>query len=220
MTETKTDGSGAQPNSDSAAAADASKGAAPARPAEAQPTKTDTGGAAAAAAPAPEKPAVTIEKPGEAPKPPEKYSFAVPEADQKYVDPRMMTYFEQVAKASGYSQDDAQAALDDHLANVKAEHATFLAETKADPDYGGDNLAETQRLANLVIDRIRPVGHAHRDPFRALINRQGAFNHIEVVSFLADLGKLMAEDGAGQSTTGGARKPVSVEEKLYGAKSA
>jgi len=198
----------------SAAAAVNAAGAAPAKPAEAGATKTDEGGAAAAAAPAAEKPGGTGAEPGqpaggEPPKAPEKYSLTVPTGDEKYVDDRVRAHIERVAKASGWSNDDAQAALEEFLGNVKAEHAAYLEETKADEHYGGDKLEETQRLAKVAIDRLRPVGHARRDSFLAFVNRAGAFNHIEVVSFLADLGRLMAEDRpASGGAPGGAVKPT------------
>ena len=187
-------------------------------------SKADAGGAAGAAAPAAEAKGTGAE-PGqpaggkEPPKAPDKYSLTVPTGDEKYVDDRVRAHIEQVARASGWSNDDAQAALLEFLGNVKAEHAVFLEETKADPTYGGEHLAESQQLVKAAIDRLRPVGHARRDSFLAFVNRAGAFNHIEVVAFLTDLGKLMAEDGAGVSTTSGAGKPRAAEDVLYGGKS-
>lgn len=149
------------------------------------------------------------------PKAPEKYELKVPMGDEVYVDDRVLSRITTIARASGWSNDDAQAALEEFLGNVKAEGQEFLTATKADPDYGGDRLAETQRLAKVVIDKIRPVGHTRRDEFLRLVNRAGAFNHIEVVSFLADLGKLMAEDRPARGT-GGAGAGRTPEQVLYG----
>lgn len=140
-----------------------------------------------------------------APKVPDKYTLTVPDAVRPMVDPEELASFEQMARAGGLTNDEAQAALDEQLALVQAKSARFLEKTKADPVYGGDKLTETQKLSQRVIDKIRPAGHARRDAFLAVLNSGGYGNHIEVVSFLADLGRLMGEDspGLGASAPGG-----------------
>jgi hypothetical protein len=209
MTETK---AGAQGTPESASA---NTPAVTPKPAGDQPKGVAAGEAAAAATPAAEagKAAGAAgtesgQPAGDTPKVPDKYDLKAPAGDEVYVDDRLLKRVETVARASGWSNADAQAALEEHLGNVKAELQEYLVVTKADPDYGGEKLAETQRLAKLVIDKVRPVGHKRRESFQGFVNRAGAFNHIEVVSFLADLGKLMAEDrpAAGGGPGGGERK--------------
>lgn len=147
-----------------------------------------------------EKPAGSTETSGKAgeaaaePKAPEKYELQVPDDAKAYVDADDLKYLETIARASNWTNEDAQAALEEHLVTVQAQSARFLEATKADPIYGGEKLAETQRRARAVIDRIRPVGHERRDRFLAFMGRGGAGNHVEVLSFLADLGKAMGED--------------------------
>lgn len=149
------------------------------------------------------------------PKAPEKYALTLPEDGR--LDASDLQTIEAIARKEDWTNEEAQAAVDEHLALIAQQSERFLTVTKADKDYGGEKLAETQKLARAVIDRIRPVGHARRDAFVGFLNRGGAGNHIEVVSFLADLGKLMAEDGAtGGRGGGGSGKPKTAEEVLYG----
>lgn len=198
------------------AAAAGDKGAA----AGAGDTKTGDGGAAAgaAAAGATGGAAADAGKAGgqEPPKAPDKYALTIPKGDEALVHDRVLSHVEQTARAAGWSNDEAQAALEEYLGNVKAELEAELAVTKTDADYGGDKLPETQRLARLALDRIRPAGHPRRDAFFKVITRAGVFNNLEVVAALADLGKQMAEDTGGQATTTGARAARDPAEVLYG----
>jgi hypothetical protein len=137
-------------------------------------------------------------------KAPEKYVLTVPDDAAAFVDDADLKYLKDAARKAGWSNEDAQAALEEHVATVKAQSDRWAAETTADSEYGGDRLVETQRLARAVIDRVRPAGHARRDPFLRFLGRGGAGNHVEVISFLADLGKLMGEDAPGHSRATGA----------------
>jgi hypothetical protein len=95
----------------------------------------------------------------------------------------------------------------------------FRDTTKADKEYGGDKWGETERLANQVLDRVRPVGTTRGDALRRLLHKSGYGNHIEVVSFLADLGKLMAEDKPTGGAGGAGAEVTHAADKLYGKKS-
>jgi hypothetical protein len=141
-------------------------------------------------------------------KAPDKYALTVPEGATAFVDDADLKYLEGAARKAGWSNEDAQAALEEHIATVKAQSDRWAAETTADAEYGGDKLDETQRLARAVIDRVRPAGHTRRESFLRFLGRGGAGNHLEVISFLADLGKLMGEDAPGHSraTSTGTKK--------------
>lgn len=149
-------------------------------------------------------------------KAPDKYSLAIPDDAKDYVDADLLKSVEQMARESGWSNDDAQNAVNEHALMLKKADAGFLAQLKGDADYGGEKLAETQRLAKSIIDLVRPEGHPRREAFIRAINRVAAGNHPEFVSFLADLGKRAAEDQPGQST--GAKKAgeKTAESVLYG----
>jgi hypothetical protein len=148
-------------------------------------------------------------------KAPEKYELKVPDAGKAYVDDADLKYLEDVARESGWSNEDAQAALEEHVATVKVQADRWAAETRADKEYGGDKLTETQRLTKLAIDRLRPAGHARRESFLRFMGRGGAGNHIEVVAFLADLGRMMGEDSPTHARSAGADSTKDVAQQLY-----
>jgi hypothetical protein len=125
-------------------------------------------------------------------KAPETYALVAPEgghvsaADVKDVETR--------ARAAGWTNEQAQAVVTELDAQYARQSDRFLAETTADPTYGGAKLDETKRLAAVALDRLRAKGTPRGDAFRALLERGGYGNHLEVVALLADIGKLMDED--------------------------
>jgi len=147
--------------------------------------------------------------------PPAKYELTLPEGGR--LDASDLKAVEDLARKTGWTNEQAQDAISEHAALEQVLSDQFFAETTADKDYGGDKLAQSQQLAKLVIDRIRPVGHPRREAFTKIITRGGLANHIEMVSFFADFGKLMAEDTATGGSSGlgggGARDAATV---LYG----
>lgn len=145
--------------------------------------------------------------------PPDKYELTMPDGGR--LDEGDLKRFESMAREQGLSNDEAQAALDLEDAYLAQRTETLLAETKADKDYGGDKLVESQRLARAVIDRVRPAGHARRESFIRFLNKGGDGNHIEVVSFLADLGRMMGEDSRAAGGAGGGGSKKSAEEIMY-----
>lgn len=152
----------------------------------------------------------TGDKAGEKPKVPEKYELKAP--DGGYVDDDDLVRVAALAKTEGWSNEQAQEQLDRYAKGVQAQADAWLTETKADPIYGGDKLAESQKRGRAVIDRVRPDGHPRRDAFLRILNKTGYGNHPEVVAFFADLGQLAAEDqpageGAG---SGGPKDAASV----------
>lgn len=148
-------------------------------------------------------------------KAPDKYELKVPDAGKAYLEDADLKYLEEAARANGWTNDEAQAALEEHLSTVQAQSARFEAATKADKTYGGDQFEETKRLARSVIDKIRPAGHERRDSFLAFMGRGGAGNHVEVLSFLADLGRQMGEDSPVHSRGGGTREKADTASKMY-----
>lgn len=147
---------------------------------------------------------------------PEKYTLTIADEAKPYLDADDVKAFEAAGRKLEWTNEEAQQAMNDHAAAVADVAARFLAQTKADATYGGEQLAETQRLAKAAIDLIRPEGHDRRAGFMRFLAKSGAENNIEVVSFLADLGKRVGPDTA---TAGGGRsgKPErkSAAETLY-----
>lgn len=142
-------------------------------------------------------------------KAPEKYELKAPEGSA--VD---LARLEALARENNLSNDDAQAMVEAAHAITVKQSEDWLAELKGDKTYGGEKLTETQRLANLVVDKVRPKGSPRGDAFRKLLS-SGVGNNLEVASFLADLGKMLKEDGAieGEATGGGEKKPI--EQRMY-----
>jgi hypothetical protein len=189
-------------------AANAPTDAAAVAAAAAAPKETPPGAPAAAGTPEPKKADVPAG-------PPDKYALAIPDEAKVFIDDNDVKAFEKMARETGWTNDEAQAAVDEHVRMVKEAADGFLAATKADPDYGGEHLAETQRLAKIGIDILRPEGHARRESFTRFLNKVGAANHIEVVSFLADLGKRASEDSPGQTSSTALRGQKTAEQVLY-----
>jgi hypothetical protein len=152
-------------------------------------------------------------------KAPDKYELRIPEGGERFVGPDDLKFVENVARANGWTQEEAQAELADAVKRSAAREtqvsAAFLESAKADREYGGAQFGETQRLAQRAIDRIRPDGHARRASFLSVLERGGAKNNIEVLAFLADLGKGMSEDAPGAHRSAMQHTSESVAEKFY-----
>jgi hypothetical protein len=135
---------------------------------------------------------------GKGKKAPDAYTLKVSDEAKEFIADDDRVFLEEVGKANDWTNEEAQAELDAHVERTKAKLAKQADEwakaTKADPVYGGEQFKETQRLARKALDTLRPEGHPRRDSFMRFLDRGGAGNHIEVVSMLADLGKILSED--------------------------
>lgn len=179
---------------------------APAAPAPAAPSdvvaSSDTPPAATPPVAAPPSAAAPPTQPAAPEGPPQKYDLRVPVEHAALLDQAMLTRFEKIARKRGWTNEDAQGALEQYVVDSHEERQEFRQALEADPVYGGQKLAETERLANLTINHIRPDGHARRSAFLSLLNRGGFIHHPEVASFLADIGTLIGEDSPGHRTAG------------------
>lgn len=160
-----------------------------------------------------EKPASTADAP--ASKAPEKYALTLPENGR--LDARDLALYETIARTNGWTNEVAQQRLVEHAGAVEAQSVQFTEDTKADAIYGGEHLADTLKHAAFALDKLRPKDTPRGDGFRALLDRSGYGSNLEVVSLLADLGKLMAEDGGATLSGGGAVAPKSAADVLYDA---
>lgn len=147
---------------------------------------------------------------------PEKYSLTIPPEAADWLDPADLTQIAAQAKVAGLTNEEAQIAVQRRADERSEQSAAFLAQVQADPEYGGDHLADTQRRLNLVLDTIRPAGSPRGDAFRALLTKTGYGNHPEVVTFLSDLASTIAEDrpGGGGGGFEGTRE-YKTREDLY-----
>lgn len=153
-------------------------------------------------------------EPPPAKKAPDKYELKIPE--KSTLNDSDVKAIETIARENGWTNEEAQLALQHHHDTLLEQSAQFLEATKADKTYGGENLARSQARAKAVIDKIRPATHPRAAAFKALLDRSGYGNHIEIVSFLADLGAQLDEDGGatGDGTAGQESKDAAAV--LYG----
>lgn len=135
------------------------------------------------------------------PKAPDSYTLTASDEAKAALGDAMTFLTEDVtaiAKANGWTAEEAQTEFDNRLElaadRLEAQRSAWRKQVEADPDYGGDHLEETTKLARKAVDALRPKGHPRRAAFLQLLNGGGIGNHIEVVSALADLGRLMGED--------------------------
>lgn len=142
---------------------------------------------------------------------PEKYSLTVPEGG--LLSTSDLKALEAQARKANLTNEDAQAWINEQAVLLAEQSSTYHAETLADPEYGGDKLAESQALVNRVINRFRPDGHARRAAFMEFIARAGANNALPVVAFLADIGKAMGEDTVtgGRTSSGGSTRKTDAD---------
>ncbi|HMJ02428.1 MAG TPA: hypothetical protein VK506_05775 [Conexibacter sp.] len=168
--------------------------------------KTDADAAAAAAA---------GKKPDDAPasKAPDTYALTLP--DGITIEAEDLASFTEEARAEGWTNEKAQAKLTALIERTNAYNEKLKAEAMADPDYGGAKWPETERHATAILDRVRPVGSKLGDEFRAYMTKTGALNNRIVLAFLADIGKLTAEDRPGQGG-GSGEGAKSLAQQLYG----
>jgi outer membrane biosynthesis protein TonB len=189
----------------------------PAKPAEQTPATEKP--AEKPAEPKADEPTVEPAKPeaaqAEQPKPPEKYDLTLPDGADTWLDQADVTHIEALAKTNGWTKEQAQSALEQHVDALATQSQAFRTATEADPIYGGDHLERTQTLARRALDRVRPAGTPHGDALRSLLTKTGYGNHLEVVSLLADLGTLMAEDSPTSSGSGGGVATKTAAEILY-----
>ena len=149
-----------------------------------------------------------------APKAPDKYELTIPEGG--LVDSNDLARVEALAREHNLPNEAAQSMLETGNALMVEQAVAWRAELDADKTYGGEKYAETERLANLVLDKVRPAGTPRGDGIRKLLQR-GVGHNLEVVSFLADLGKMMKEDApiTGELKTGEDRSKKPIANRMY-----
>jgi hypothetical protein len=120
---------------------------------------------------------------------PEKYELKLPE--DAVVDSEFVKEVEAIARQQGLSNDEAQMLLDQQsekaaqLVTKKAE--AWMEQLKTDPELGAD-LKQTAALAQRALENFAPP------TLRGMLVKSGYGNHPDVVRFLYNIGKKMADD--------------------------
>lgn len=144
---------------------------------------------------------------------PAKYELALPK--DGLIDDVDRARLEELARENNLPNDAAQGMLEATNAMLVKQAEAWATELEADKTYGGEKLEETQRLGAQVLDLVRPKGTPRGDGLRRLLAR-GVGSNLEVASFLADLGRMMKEDGPISAAAGdGDNRKKSTAEILY-----
>lgn len=146
------------------------------------------------------------------PKAPEKYELTLPESSQATSED--VKAFEEWARSLNMTNDQAQAAIDAQADFVVERAAAFKSKLEADPDYGGTNLTNTQRLIEVALKAVRPEGHPRRGELMAILENTGYINHPAIASLLADFGRMADEDSTGGGGSG-AVGDVPMEDAMF-----
>jgi hypothetical protein len=145
---------------------------------------------------------------------PEKYEFVEPEGAK--FDPAVLDTFSEVAKELNLSQENAQKVLDKmgpvmaerQAEAVKAIHEQWVADAKADKEFGGAKLDENLAFAKQAREGLGTP------ELTAFLNETGLGNHPEVIRFFVRAGKAISNDAF---VSGGPNNApdVSLAQRMY-----
>lgn len=110
-----------------------------------------------------------------------------------------LNLFVEKAKELGLSKEQAQAYLDDKIAerasaeaNIKTQvdelHKKWLDTVKADPEIGGAKLTESAEMAKRAVEQFGS------DALKSFLDETGLGNHPEMIRAFANIGKKLAND--------------------------
>lgn len=175
-------------------AATTTEGAATSTTADPTATAADTQGQAATEGT--EATAAEVKTEGDKPQgAPETYEFKATEG--KEFDPAVIAEFSEVAKELDLPQEAAQKMLDKMAPAIAARQeaaiadarAKWIADTKADAEIGGAELAQKIALANTTFEKFGTP------ELRALLDESGLGDHPEMLRWAHRVGKAISEDG-------------------------
>ena len=149
---------------------------------------------------------------------PEAYAdFNLPEGIE--IDKGVLDGVKAQFKAAGYTQEQAQAAIDLHIANQTEQQEVFLQtrkewvnEIKADKEFGGDKFDTTVKGAQLALRKFDADGKMVE-----LLETSGFGDHPGVIKFLARIHQAMGEDKVFDDRDRAKTDNRPLHERLYGA---
>lgn len=151
-----------------------------------------------------------------APVAPTTYTLRVPEHAEPWIDAEDVRAAERLARTQGWTNEQAQAELQAAFEERREISTALRRELEADPVYGGEHLAETERFAQLALDVIEPAGTPDGDALRALLRKSGHGNNRLIAGFLRKVGRPYAEDRPAGGGSGGGAPKQPIEQRLYG----
>lgn len=152
------------------------------------------------------------DKPGDAPQ--DEYGdFDLPEG-VTVTEPEKLAEFKGLFKEMGLNKDQAQKLVTMEANRVKAQQEAFketrkawVAELKADKEFGGDKFSVTLKDAQMAIRRFDPDGSALK-----VLGATGLADNPALVKLLARMNRAISEDTI---HTGKERNPKTKEKPLY-----
>ena len=163
--------------------------------------------------PAPDAPSADA-----APVVPETYELAAPEG--LTLDPANVELAAPVFKELGLTNEQAnklmpvagefakklQAGFSAQLeTDAAAQRASWLTESKADPEIGGAKWDETMAIGARALDQFGSK------PFRDFLNASGLGNHPEMLRTFSKIGRAIGEDGFARGDAGAPVKKTDAE---------
>jgi hypothetical protein len=134
------------------------------------------------------------------PAPPETYELTLPAHGA--VDASDLDTVVEMAKAKGWSNEQAQAALSDLNESLTAQKQAFRTELEQHPEIGGAHLTRATERAVRALDRFLPASSPEGAQLRAVMTKTGYGDYAPLVLLLSRIGNAMAEDrpNLGRST--------------------
>lgn len=143
--------------------------------------------------------------------------------------PEQMQWVKDYAKEHGLTQQAAQAVVDKYveiqqsqLSDWQALKDSWAEEVKADKDYGGQNLVQSQNTANewvqrfgddALIDDLVELGVGNKLSVMRSLNKSMAYTR----ELEAKIASLTGEDNIGKDGKGGDTAPQSAAQLIWGA---
>jgi hypothetical protein len=127
------------------------------------------------------------------PGPPEKYELAIPATPGNSIDQADVDAVIAKAKAKGWTNEQAQAELNEVAQEMTALRTAIESELDAHAEVGGVHKQAAQEYARKALDKFLPANSPERVAFDALLNKTGYGSYAPVV-LLSRAGKSMSED--------------------------
>lgn len=147
---------------------------------------------------------------------PDKYTLTLPTGGT--LDATDVETVAAMAKERKWTNEQAQAALDELHTQNSAQAARYLSTLQAHTEVGGAHLEASQLAANRALDHFLPANTPEGAELRSVMNKSGYGNYAPLVVLLSRIGKAMGEDkGLATSASSAAAAPQSAAQVLYGA---
>jgi len=121
-----------------------------------------------------------------------------------------------MAKAKGWTNEQAQAALTEMSTAIGEQHTRFRTELNAHPEVGGAALEQAQLNATRALDRFLPASTPEGAQLRTAITKSGYGNFAPLVVLLSRIGKAMGEDRSLATDRAAGSGQVDIVELFYG----